>query len=471
VQWLGYEWSGDVRYASDYFQQLYDFAVELIQQGKAYVCSLSPDDIRSYRGTLTAPGKDSPYRDRPVDESLALFSKMKAGEFKDGEHCLRAKIDMASPNINLRDPILYRIRHISHHQTGDQWCIYPMYDYTHCISDALEGITHSLCTLEFEDHRPLYDWVLDNISIDCHPQQIEFARLNLNYTVTSKRKLKRLVDEGLVSGWDDPRMSTISGFRRRGYTPLSIRNFCERIGVTKVDGVVDIAMLEHSIREDLDNNAPRAMCVLDPLKVVISNYPEDQTENLSLANHPKREELGSRTVPFAREVYIERADFQEVPQPGYKRLKPDGEVRLRGSYVIKCNDIIKDDSGTITELHCSYDDATLGKKPEGRKVKGVVHWVPVKEAIPAKVRLYDRLFNNENPDDKQDSTDVVEDRNPASLIEMPNAVLEPSLAGCEAGAKFQFERQGYFCLDSVDSTADKPVFNRTVTLKEGWKLG
>lgn len=468
VKWLGYDWNQEIRYASNYFQQLYDFAVELIQTGKAYVCSLNADELREYRGTLTEPGKNSPYRDRSIEENLDLFTRMKAGEFKEGVHALRAKIDMASPNINMRDPILYRIRYVTHHQTGDEWCIYPMYDYTHCISDALEDITHSLCTLEFEDHRPLYDWVLDNISIKSHPQQIEFARLNLNYTVTSKRKLKRLVDENLVEGWDDPRMSTISGFRRRGYTPQSIRKFCEMIGVTKSDGVVDFSMLEHSIREDLDNNAPRAMCVIDPIKVVITNYPEGQEETLTLSNHPKKEEMGKREIPFGREVYIDRADFEEVPPPKYKRLTLGGEVRLRGSYVIKCDEVVKDDAGQIVELLCSYDDKTLGKKPEGRKVKGVVHWVPVAGALDATVRLYDRLFNHENPDGDKSVDDFVVHINPDSLKVMGNAKAEPSLEKVTKDAKFQFEREGYFCIDSKDSSPERLVFNRTVTLRDSW---
>lgn len=467
VRWLGFNWPDQEKFASDYFQPLYDFAVDLIKQGKAYVCHLTPEQAREHRGTLTEPGKPSPYRDRSVEENLTEFEKMRAGEYDSGQCSLRAKIDMASPNINMRDPVIYRIKKVEHHQTGDKWVIYPMYDYTHCISDALEGITHSLCTLEFEDHRPLYDWILDQLDVPCHPQQIEFARLNLNYTVTSKRKLKKLVDEKQVSGWDDPRMPTIAGFRRRGYTPGSIRKFCEMIGVTKSEGVVDISMLEHAIREDLDTNAPRAMCVLNPLKVVITNYPEAQTEELILPNHPKNEEMGTRTIPFGKEVYIDHADFEEVPPPKFKRLIAGGEVRLRGSYVIKCEEVIKDDNGEIIELRCTYDENTLGKKPEGRKVKGVIHWVPVKESIPAEVRLYDRLFNHERPDADKDS-EFIDHLNSESLLLRSEARVEPSLQNVTQESRFQFEREGYFCVDAVDSKPEKLVFNRTVTLRDTW---
>ena len=404
VEWLGFEWNGDIRYASSYFGKLYEYAVQLIKQGQAYVESLSAEEIRDYRGTLTEPGKDSPYRDRSVEENLDLFQRMKAGEFDEGTLVLRAKIDMSSGNINMRDPVIYRIRKIEHHQTGNEWCIYPMYDFTHCVSDAIEGITHSVCTLEFEAHRPLYDWVLDSLGTPSHPQQIEFARLNLNYTITSKRKLKQLVDEGVVSGWDDPRMPTIAGLRRRGYTAGSIRNFCEMIGVTKSDGVVDMGMLEFSIRDDLDKNAPRAMCVLRPLKVVIENMEEGAKETLSMSAHPKDESMGVRELHFTREIYIDRDDFAEVPPPKYKRLIEGGEVRLRGCYVIKCHEIIKDAEGNIVELRCTRDVDTLGKKPEGRKVKGVVHWVSAETCVDAEVRLYDRLFTVENPDSNKVET-------------------------------------------------------------------
>jgi len=468
VRWLGFQWAGDVKYTSNYFDQLYSYAIELINKGKAYVCSLSADEIRQTRGTLTEPGKESPYRDRSVEENLGLFTRMRDGEFKNGEHVLRAKIDMASPNINMRDPVIYRIMHASHHQTGDKWCIYPMYDYSHPISDALEGITHSLCTLEFEDHRPLYDWVLDNITIDCHPQQIEFARLSLEHTVMSKRKLMDLVNKGYVDGWDDPRMPTIAGIRRRGYTPASIRDFCDRIGITKVDTVIEMGVLEHAIRDDLDANAPRAMCVLNPLKIVIENYPADKTETISAASHPKIEELGKREFPFTREIYIDRSDFEEVPPKGFKRLIPGGEVRLRNAYVIKCDDIIKDETGNIVELRCSYDENTLGKNPEGRKVKGVIHWVSASDCVDVEVRLYDRLFKEADPVAIGKSNDLNEQLNPESLTILDHCKAEKSLADAQTGEQFQFEREGYFCVDSKYSTPDKLVFNRTVTLRDSW---
>ncbi len=470
VRWLGFQWSGQVYFASDYFEKLYGFAVELIEKGLAYVCDLSAEETRAYRGTLTEPGKESPYRTRSVEENLDLFKRMRAGEFPDGARVLRAKIDMASPNINLRDPTLYRIRHgVVHHQTGTEWCLYPMYDYTHPISDALEGITHSLCTLEFEDHRPLYDWVLDNISIDCHPQQIEFSRLNLQYTVMSKRKLTQLVDEGYVEGWDDPRMPTIAGLRRRGYTPESIREFCDRIGVTKSDNSVEMGILESCIREDLDANAPRAMAVLHPLKVVLTNYPEDRVEQLTASNHPKNEAMGTRELPFCRELYIDREDFMEVaPNNKYKRLVLGGEVRLRNGYVIRCDEVIKDAAGEPLELRCSVDLDTLGVNPEGRKVKGVIHWVSARHGIHAEVRLYDRLFTVPHPDADKSVADYKELLNPDSLRTLTQCVLEPSLAGAGEGRRYQFEREGYFCYDSVASNAERPVFNLVVGLKDSW---
>ena len=466
IRWLGFDWEDRQYYASDYFDKLYEFAGELIKQGKAYVCSLNQDQAREYRGTLTKPGKNSPDRDRSVDENLDLFNRMKDGEFDDGDYTLRAKIDMASPNMNMRDPVIYRIRRAEHHQTGNKWCIYPMYDYTHCISDALEDITHSLCTLEFEDHRPLYDWVLDQLESLPHPRQIEFARLNINYTVMSKRKLKQLVDEGLVDGWDDPRMPTLDGMRRRGYTPVSIRNFCEMVGVTKANSVVDVGMLEHSLRDDLDKTSPRAMCVLNPLKVVIENYPEDKIDVLTLPKHPKDESMGNREIPFRREVWIDRADFEEVPPPGFKRLVTGGEVRLRGSYVIKCEEVIKDDNGEIMELRATYDAATLGARPEGRKVKGVIHWVSVQDALDVEVRLYDRLFNCENPDAAEG--DYRDYFNPDSLVVKTGCKAEPTMADAAHEERFQFEREGYFCVDRKNSAPDKPVFNLTVTLRDTW---
>ncbi|WP_144953127.1 glutamine--tRNA ligase/YqeY domain fusion protein [Pseudomonas oryzihabitans] len=467
VHWLGFDWAGEVRYASSYFDQLYAWAVNLIEQGLAYVCDLNPEQAREYRGSLTEPGRNSPFRDRSVAENLDLFARMKAGEFKDGEKVLRAKIDMASPNMNLRDPILYRIRHAHHHQTGDAWCIYPSYDFTHGQSDALEGVTHSICTLEFEDHRPLYEWFLAKLPVPAQPRQYEFARLNLNYTVTSKRKLKQLVDEGHVQGWDDPRMSTLSGYRRRGYTPAAIRNFCEMIGVTRSNGVVDVAMLEFAIREDLDQNAPRAMCVLKPLKVVITNYPEGQVENLELARHPKQD-LGVRQLPFTRELYIDQGDYEENPPKGYKRLEPGGEVRLRGSYVIRADEAIKDADGKVIELRCSYDPDTLGKNPEGRKVKGVIHWVPAEGSVECEVRLYDRLFRSPQPEKSEEGGSFLDNINPESLVVLKGCRAEPSLAQAQPEDRFQFEREGYFCVDLKDSAPGKPVFNRTVTLRDSW---
>ena len=467
VEWLGFEWAGKVRFASDYFDQLHAWAIELIKSGKAYVCELSPEQAREYRGSLTEAGKNSPFRDRSVDDNLDQFARMTAGEFTDGVKVLRAKIDMAAPNMNLRDPILYRIRHAHHHQTGDKWCVYPSYDFTHGQSDAIEGVTHSICTLEFEDHRPLYEWCLNNLPVPATPRQYEFARLNLNYTVTSKRKLKQLVDEKHVDGWDDPRMSTISAFRRRGYTPASIREFCERIGVTRSDGVVDMGVLEFCIRDDLDASAPRAMCVLKPLKVTITNYPEGKTELLSLPRHPKHD-IGVRELPFEREIYIDQDDYMVEPPKGYKRLVPGGEVRLRGSYVIRADEAVTDADGNIVELLCSYDPETLGKNPEGRKVKGVVHWVPASTSIECEVRLYDRLFKTANPDKGEEGAGFLENINPESLVVLKGCRAEPSLASASVDERFQFEREGYFCLDSKDATADKLVFNRTVTLRDSW---
>ena len=464
IAWLGFEWQEE-RNASDYFEQLYQFAERLINDGKAYVDSLAADELREYRGTLTEPGKDSPFRSRTVDENLDLFRRMRAGEFEDGEHILRLKIDMASPNINMRDPAIYRIRHVSHHQTGDDWCIYPMYDYTHCISDSLEGITHSLCDLSFEDHRPLYDWVLDELAMNCHPQQIEFSRLNLQYTVMSKRKLKQLVEENLVDGWDDPRLPTIAGLRRRGYTPASIRDFCRRIGVTKSDNNVELAALQSCIRDDLEDTAPRVMGVLHPLKLVIDNYPEEGEEWLTAANHPKNESMGSRQLGFSREIYIDREDFRESANKKYKRLVLGGEVRLRYGYVIKANDVIRDAAGNISEVRCTYDPDTLGKNPEGRKVRGVIHWLSSKHAIPAEIRLYDPLFTVDFPD--ADPRDYQELMNPDSLVTC-RGVVEPALATADSNERFQFEREGYFCPDNRHSLPGALVFNRIVPLRDSW---
>ncbi|MEX0963375.1 MAG: glutamine--tRNA ligase/YqeY domain fusion protein [Pseudohongiellaceae bacterium] len=482
ISWLGFQWSGEVRYSSNYFEQLYGFAVQLIELGKAYICDLSADEAREYRGTLTEPGKNSPQRERSTAENLDLFQRMRAGEFEDGACSLRAKIDMASPNINMRDPVLYRIRHIEHHQTGTKWCIYPTYDYTHCISDAIEGITHSLCTLEFEDHRPLYDWILH--SLDIHslrkasdlaaseyeyvlPEQTEFAKLKLNYTIVGKRKLKEMVDTRVVDGWDDPRMPTLAGMRRRGFTAAAIRNFCESVGVARSESVVDLAMLEHAIRDDLDKNSPRAMCVLDPLVVVLSNLPADHLENLDMAKHPKEEMLGRRSVPLTQRIVIDRSDFEEEPPPGFKRLIPAGEVRLRGAYVIKCEEVVKDAAGSIVELHCSVDLDTLGKKPEGRKVKGVIHWVSESQGVPVKVRLYDRLFTVENPESKE-IEDFRSFLNENSLIELEGCIAEPSITETGAASSYQFEREGYYCRDDKASSDDGLVYNRTITLRDSW---
>jgi glutaminyl-tRNA synthetase len=469
VRWLGYDWEDRLFYASDYFQQLYDFAVELIKAGKAYVCDLDAEQMREYRGTLKEPGRESPYAKRSVEENLDLFARMKAGEFADGERVLRARIDMASPNMNMRDPTLYRIRHgVIHHQTGEAWCIYPMYDYTHPISDALEGITHSLCTLEFEDHRPLYDWVLDNITIPCHPQQIEFSRLNLEYTVMSKRKLTQLVEEGFVEGWDDPRMPTIAGLRRRGYTPASIRDFCGRIGITKSDNLVEMGVLENCIREDLDANAPRRMAVLHPLKLVIENYPEEGEEWLTASNHPKDASMGTREIPFCREIYIDQADFREEANKKYKRLVSGGEVRLRNAYVIRCNEVMKNNQGDIVELRCSYDPDTLGKNPEGRKVRGVIHWVSARHGVKGEVRLYDRLFSQPNPDKVAEGGHFTDNLNPDSLRTLTDCYLESALGEAAVGERFQFEREGYFTPDSREINSDRPLFNRIVTLRDSW---
>ena len=465
VQWLGFAWT-ELHHASDYFEQLYDYAVQLINQNKAYVDSLSPEQMRAYRGTLTEPGKESPDRSRSIADNLDLFIRMRAGEFADGQYVLRAKIDMASPNINMRDPVIYRIRRAHHHRTGNDWCVYPMYDYTHCISDALEGITHSLCTLEFEDHRPLYDWVLDELKTPCHPQQIEFARLQLEYTIVSKRKLNQLVTEKHVTGWDDPRMPTIAGLRRAGFTPNAIRDFCERIGITKKDAWIEMSVLEYCIRDDLNENSSRVMAVLNPLRIVIENYPEDQTEMLEMSNHPQRSELGKRDVPFSKVIVIEKDDFAEVPPPKYKRLIAGGEVRLRGAYVIKCHEVIKDAGGQITELRCTYDPDTLGKNPEDRKVKGVIHWVSEQHSLPAEVRLYGRLFKVANPDTEENFLDAL---NPDSLQVLTGCRVEASLAHAQSDSRYQFERTGYFCIDAVDSVSGKLVFNRTVTLRDSWE--
>ncbi|PJC85480.1 glutamine--tRNA ligase [Vibrio sp. HA2012] len=465
VHWLGFEWSGDICYSSDYFDKLHGFAIELINKGLAYVEELSPEQIREYRGTLKEPGKHSPYRDRSVEENLTLFEKMRAGGFNEGQACLRAKIDMASPFMVMRDPVLYRVRFAEHHQTGDKWCIYPMYDFTHCISDALEGITHSICTLEFQDNRRLYDWVLENITIDCRPHQYEFSRLNLEYTVMSKRKLNQLVSEKLVNGWDDPRMPTISGLRRRGFTPASIREFCKRIGVTKQENMIEFGSLESCIRDDLNDNAPRAMAVLDPVKLIIENFEAGLVENLSVANHPNQPEMGSREVPFTREIWIEREDFREEANKKYKRLVLGKEVRLRGAYVVKAERVEKDAEGNITTIFCRYDADTLGKNPEdGRKVKGVIHWVSAEKGLPAEIRLYDRLFTVANPAAADDFTATI---NPESLV-VKRGVVEPSLAEAEPEAGYQFERTGYFCADIKDSKPDALVFNRTVGLRDTW---
>jgi glutaminyl-tRNA synthetase len=468
VRWLGFDWDDRLFYASDYFEQLYQYAVQLIKAGKAYVCSLSADEIRESRGTLTTPGKGSPYRNRSVTENLDLFERMRAGEFEDGSHVLRARIDMASPNVLMRDPTLYRIRRIPHHRTGHKWCIYPMYDFAHCLSDSMEGITHSLCTLEFEINRQLYDWILDELNVDCHPQQIEFARLNLSYTVLSKRKLVELVTGGHVSGWDDPRMPTISGLRRRGYTPDSIRNFCERIGVARRDSIVDMALLEYSIREDLNKRAQRVMGVLRPLKVVIDNYPEDKVEELDALNNPEDPGMGTRKIPFSRVIYIEQDDFLEEPPKKFFRLAPGREVRLRYAYYITCVRIVKDEkTGQMVELHCTYDpDTRGGSSPDGRRVKATLHWVSAAHAIKAETRLYEHLFIKENPDEEKD-VDFKTYLNPNSFETLPFFV-EPGLAGAAPGSRYQFERLGYFCVDSKDSFDQVLIFNRTVTLRDTW---
>jgi glutaminyl-tRNA synthetase len=468
VAWLGFRWHGEVLYAADYFDEMYRFAERLIEMDKAYVDDLTADEIRAYRGTLTEPGRNSPYRDRPIAESLDLFRRMRAGEFPDGSRVLRAKIDMASPNINMRDPTLYRIRHATHHRTGDAWCVYPMYDYAHPIEDALEGITHSLCTLEFEDHRPFYDWVIESLETESRPQQIEFARLSLNYTVMSKRKLLQLVAGGHVNGWDDPRMPTISGLRRRGFTPESIRDFCERIGVAKKENVVDVALLEHCVREDLNRRAPRAMAVLRPLEVVLENYPEGQVEHMDVVNNPEDPSAGTRKVPFSRVLYIEQDDFREDPPKKFFRLAPGREVRLRNAYLITCREVVKDPAtGAIVRLLCTYDPATRGgDAPDGRKVKATLHWVSASDAVTGEVRLYDRLFSVPFPSD-DDGKDWKTFLNPHSLERVTACRLEPSLAGLPAGSRVQFERLGYFCVDP-DSTPEAPVFNRTVTLKDTW---
>jgi len=469
VRWLGYDWEDRLFFASDYYQQLYDYAVFLINAGKAYVESLSPDEIRKYRGTLTSPGKESPDRSRSIEENLELFEKMRAGEFEDGKYILRAKIDMASPNMNLRDPAIYRIKRSHHYRTGDEWCIYPMYDFTHGISDALEGITHSLCTLEFEDHRPLYDWFLEQLDVPCHPQQIEFSRLNLNYTVTSKRKLNELVTGGDVEGWDDPRMLTIAGMRRRGYTAAAIRDFCERIGVTKNDTVLDMSVLENCVREDLDKKTRRVMGVLKPLRVVIENYPEGQSEELDAPYHPNDPDMGSRKVLFSKVIYVEHDDFMQEPPRKFFRLGPAREVRLRYAYFITCNDFVKDENGEIIELRCTYDPLTKGgNAPDGRKVKGTIHWVSAEHALEAEVRIYDRLFNDPEPDSNKHEQDWKEFLNPDSREILNNTKLELSLATATAGDQFQFERLGYFNVDVKDSVAGKPVFNRTITLRDSW---
>ncbi len=471
IQWLGFDWQEHLYFASDYFEQLYEYAEHLIKNGKAYVCELSAEEIRAARGTLSEPGSNSPCRDRAIEENLDLFQRMRAGEFPDGAKVLRARIDMASGNLNLRDPVLYRIMHRGHHRTGDQWCIYPMYDFTHPLSDALEGVTHSLCTLEFADHRPLYDWILDNLPVPCRPRQIEFARLNLAYTVVSKRKLLQLVNEGFVQGWDDPRMPTLSGIRRRGYPPAAIRNFCDRIGLAKKESLIDVSLLEYSVRDELNECATRVMGVLEPLKVVITNYPEGQSEELTAWNHPQKPEMGTRPLPFSREIYIERGDFMEEPVKKFFRLAPGREVRLRYAYFITCQEVVKNDAGEVIELRCTYDPATLGgNAPDGRKVKGTIHWVAADQAIKAEVRLYDRLFSVESPEKEAaaNGADFKDFINPDSLVVLSNCHLEPSLANARPGEYYQFERQGYFYLDAMDSTPQKPAFNRSATLRDTW---
>jgi glutaminyl-tRNA synthetase len=470
VRWLGYQWDGEVRYASAYFQQLYDWAVHLVEQGFAYVCDLSPDEAREYRGTLTEPGRNSPDRERSVEENLSLLAGMKSGEFDEGSRVLRARIDMASPNMNMRDPIMYRIRKVAHHQTGTEWSIYPTYDFAHGQEDALEGVTHSICTLEFEDHRPLYDWFIEHLPVPSRPRQYEFGRLNTSYTVTSKRKLKALVDESVVAGWDDPRMPTISGMRRRGYTPGAIRKFCDMVGTTRGDGVVDVAMLEHAIRDDLNENAPRAMCVLDPLKIVLTDYPEDQVEVISAPAHPTREDLGQRSLPFTREIYIDRDDFREEANKKYKRLVLGKRVRLRNAYVIEADEVVRDANGDILAVHAHTVPGTLGQNPEdGIKPKGVIHWVSAQRGRQATVRLYDRLFNHESPDKAEG--ELLEQLNPDSLRVVTGAWIEPGLADAQAEGNFQFEREGYFVADRLEHTTEAPVFNRTIGLRDTWSTG
>jgi glutaminyl-tRNA synthetase len=466
VHWLGYDWGPHLYFASNYFEQLYNFALELIEKGLAYVCDLTVEETRAYRGTLTEPGQNSPFRDRSIEENRTLFERMRAGEFPEGSRTLRARIDMASANINLRDPVLYRIKHgVIHHQTGQAWCLYPTYDYTHPLCDALEGITHSLCTLEFEDHRPFYDWVVEHTSVPARPRQIEFSRLNIEYYPMSKRILTQLVNEKIVAGWDDPRLPTLAGLRRRGYTPESLREFCRRIGITKADGYIELSFLETIVREDLDNRAPRALAVLDPLRVIIDNYPTDSQECLEVANHPKNDTLGQRSLTFSREIYIERSDFSEQPPKGFKRLVLGGEVRLRHAYILKCERVIKNDQGDITTLHATIDFETLGKAPQGRKVKGVIHWVDAKTAIQAEIRLYDRLFAIAHP--TFNPQNLHQELNPTSLTILTQALVEPNLTQANTDSRFQFERLGYFIADS-DTTAHKPVFNRIVTLRDNW---
>jgi glutaminyl-tRNA synthetase len=469
VRWLGFDWGERVYYASDYFEQLYQWAEQLVQAGKAYVCDLTADQIREYRGTLTAPGKDSPYRNRSVAENLDLFRRMRAGEFPDGSRTLRAKIDMTSPNLNMRDPVMYRILHATHHRSGDKWCVYPTYDYTHGQSDSIEGITHSICTLEFENHRPLYDWYLEALNV-YHPQQIEFARLNLTHTLMSKRRLLELVTGGYVSGWDDPRMPTLSGLRRRGYTPEAIRNFCARIGVSKFNGIIDMSWLEDSLREDLNKRAPRVMAVLRPLRVVIDNYPHGQVEELEAINNPEDPTAGTRRVPFSRVLYIEQDDFMEDPPKKYYRLAPGREVRLRYGYFITCVSVVKDpQTGAVIELQCTYDPKTRGGgAPDGRKVQGTIHWVSAEQSLPAEVRLYDHLFSTPEPDDVPEGQDYKANLNPNSLVKLSSCRVEPSLKSASPGSRFQFERLGYFCVDAVDSSPSALVFNRTVTLRDSW---
>ena len=468
IRWLGCDWEDRLYHASDYFEQLYEWALQLIRDGKAFVCELPAEQVREYRGTLTEPGKPSPWRDRPVEENLDLFQQMRAGEFPDGSMTLRARIDMAAPNLNMRDPVIYRILHASHPRVGDKWCVYPMYDFTHGQSDAIEGITHSLCSLEFEDHRPLYDWFIENLDVPHEPRQIEFARLNLSFTVVTKRKLLQLVEQGHVSGWDDPRLPTICGMRRRGYTSVSIRNFTERIGLAKRASVVDVALLEHSVREDLNRHTQRVMGVLRPLKVIIENYPEGKTEELTAINNPEDETMGTRPVPFSRVLYIERDDFREDPPRKFFRLAPGREVRLRYAYFITCTDVIKDADGEIVELRCTYDPATRGgDAPDGRKVKATLHWVSAPHSLPAEIRLYDRLFNRENPLDERDG-DFISHLNPDSLTVLKEARVEPFMANAQPGDRFQLERQGYFCVDSVDSRPGALVLNRTVPLRDTW---